>query len=136
MLARAIFMRFAIAVALVLGLWAQGTVPASPWDAPGGDPFWVLGGICGPGHASDVPGGPGAGSAASSWRLLPAMADGVCAAWQAGGRPDWAGPGAAAGNRQSGAAFRAGAAGLCIAGAAGAGVISGFDVLHKFPVKD
>ena len=52
-------MRFAIAVALVLGLLAQGRMPASPWDAPGADPFWALGGICGPGHASGVPGGPG-----------------------------------------------------------------------------
>jgi hypothetical protein len=58
MLARATLLRFAITMALVLGLLAQGRMPASPWDAPGTDPFWALGGICGPGHASDVPGGP------------------------------------------------------------------------------
>lgn len=44
-------MRSLIAVAVVLGLVAQGRMPAAPWA----DPLWALGGICGPGHGSDGP---------------------------------------------------------------------------------
>jgi hypothetical protein len=53
MLARDALMRLAIAVMVALGLLAQGAAP--PLAGPAADPFWALGGICGPGHGPDGP---------------------------------------------------------------------------------
>jgi hypothetical protein len=57
MFARDALMRLAIAVMVALGLLAQGA--ALPLAGPVADPFWALGGICGPDHAAGSPGVPG-----------------------------------------------------------------------------
>lgn len=50
--------RLPLALLVALGLLVQGIAVPPAIPAPAADPFWALGGICGPGHASGDPGIP------------------------------------------------------------------------------
>jgi hypothetical protein len=50
--------RLAVVLAVALGLLVQGFVPPPAVATPAANPLWALGGICGPGHASDGPDSP------------------------------------------------------------------------------